>query len=113
MGGVNDNAYHYTSHGTLKAHLLSIYFSITLKKSSALRAYKKNEWLLSAGIYGRICHQRIQPQETHKTACNVLTLSGYLRIPYPLKIALQASCAPSGTYLTPTPRICTQKIERQ
>lgn len=41
-GGSNDNAYHYTSHGTLKTHLLLSYFSTTSKKSSALSAlYKK------------------------------------------------------------------------
>jgi len=36
---VDDNDYHHTFNNTLKAHLLSSYFSITSKKSSALHAF--------------------------------------------------------------------------
>lgn len=98
LDGVDDNDYHHTFNSTLNAHLLSSYFSITSKKSSALRAlYKKNRWLLSIEICGRNCHQRRQPQETHKASCNalchVLTLSCYLDTTQPIKIALRASCA--------------------
>ena len=38
---VDDNDYHHTFNNTLKAHLLSSYFSITSKKSSSLRAFYK------------------------------------------------------------------------
>lgn len=37
--GLDDNDYHHTFNNTLKAHLLSSYFSITSKKSSALHAF--------------------------------------------------------------------------
>lgn len=40
---VDDNDYHHTFNNTLKAHLLSTYFSITSKKSSALRALHKKK----------------------------------------------------------------------
>jgi len=44
--GLDDNDYHHTFNSTLKAHMSSSYFSITSKKSSALRAlYQK--WMVA------------------------------------------------------------------
>lgn len=122
--GLDDNDYHHTFNNTLKAHLMSIVISTSSKKSSSLRALcQKTTLSVKVNLWYDPFPSSLPMITAKKLLWRSLRLSDTFRLPWHSLPCLNRSKGflwslaafrrTSGTYPTPTPRICTQKIERQ